>query len=256
VRLGWLADPPKGEGERPDFDAGALFGAAPAPPAADLMPLVVSVFKQHWGSCVAQAVCQAIRMRDRAALGPSSVPTLGSRSFAYLISRAHHHAEDRDDGTNFRSMFTALSKLGLPPEDAWPYDRSPGAFKVPPSTDAFRLAYDARRRIAYHRIYEEGSARLDAVRRAIAAGHPVCFGMNVTEAFGAEHFDATAPLAPMRGAPVGGHALLIVGYDARGFRVLNSWGESWGDHGTFIASPDLIVEQARDLWLVSAGAAA
>jgi Papain family cysteine protease/Alpha/beta hydrolase of unknown function (DUF900) len=30
---------------------------------------------------------------------------------------------------------------------------------------------------------------------------------------------------------IGGHAFAIVGYDAEGFIVLNSWGEAWGDKG-------------------------
>lgn len=33
------------------------------------------------------------------------------------------------------------------------------------------------------------------------------------------------------GAPIGGHAFVVVGYDAEGFWVLNSWGERWGQDG-------------------------
>ncbi|WP_287062435.1 C1 family peptidase [Mesorhizobium sp.] len=33
------------------------------------------------------------------------------------------------------------------------------------------------------------------------------------------------------GAPAGGHAFVIVGYDAEGFWVLNSWGPQWGRNG-------------------------
>lgn len=33
------------------------------------------------------------------------------------------------------------------------------------------------------------------------------------------------------GEPTGGHAFAIVGYDAEGFFVLNSWGPSWGKNG-------------------------
>lgn len=34
------------------------------------------------------------------------------------------------------------------------------------------------------------------------------------------------------GAALGGHAFVILGYDAEGFWVLNSWGETWGKRGT------------------------
>lgn len=259
--LGYLPDPPKRVTERADFDAGDLLGAVGAvPEAADLMPLVVEVLDQQGlGSCVAQAALQAIRMRDRAVLGPTSVPPLGSRLFAYYTSRAVHHATAYDTGTNYRSMFGAIAKLGVPPEDAWPYVDSarPGApFSLMPPADAFRRAYDARRLIEYRRIYDEGYARVAAVRAAIAHGHPVCFGLDVTQGFIDEEFDATHPLDPLDESPVGGHAMLIVGYQGDAFRVLNSWGPRWADGGTCLISAELLVEQARDLWIVSAGAAA
>jgi C1A family cysteine protease len=258
---GFLPDPPKAEGERPDFDAGVLVArATPSPPSHDLMPLVVEVLDQGGlGSCVAQAATQAIRMRDRAALGPASVPPLGSRLFAYYASRAHHHAQAYDTGTNYRSMFSGLARFGLPPESTWPYDDSarPGArFAKMPATDAFRLAADARRRIEYLRVYDAGYARVEVVKSAIAAGHPVCFGLDVTEAFMDEAFDPTAPLPPLDGTPVGGHAMLLAGYDGDSFRCLNSWGRSWADGGTCLLSADLVIAQARDLWIVIAGAAA
>ncbi len=60
------------------------------------------------------------------------------------------------------------------------------------------------------------------------------------------------PLVPLK--EYGGHAVLLVGYDDRGFLAKNSWGTDWGDGGYFRISYDyhrlysrqaLILERAR-----------
>ena len=60
---------------------------------------------------------------------------------------------------------------------------------------------------------------------------------------------------PQRGEKtLGGHAVLVVGYEERGdrFLVRNSWGTRWGQRGTFtlpwnyLLNPDL----AWDFWTV------
>jgi hypothetical protein len=55
------------------------------------------------------------------------------------------------------------------------------------------------------------------------------------------------------GKPAGGHAFAIVGYDEKGFWVLNSWGESWGQEG--IAHWDYIdwAATVMDAWVLQLG---
>ncbi len=63
----------------------------------------------------------------------------------------------------------------------------------------------------------------------IASGHPVAVGLRVTE----QWHGAGASIGDPEGPSIGGHAVLLVGYDAeaRMWRVRNSWGESWGEGG-------------------------
>lgn len=42
----------------------------------------------------------------------------------------------------------------------------------------------------------------------------------------------------------GGHAILIIGWNETGFIIQNSWGESWGDHGTAILPYEYIIQEA------------
>jgi hypothetical protein len=55
------------------------------------------------------------------------------------------------------------------------------------------------------------------------------------------------------GKPEGGHAFAIVGYDDKGFWILNSWGPEWGNHG--IAHWDYIdwAANVMDAWVLQLG---
>ena len=51
----------------------------------------------------------------------------------------------------------------------------------------------------------------------------------------------------------GGHAFAIVGYDARGFLVQNSWGVDWGDGGFATLTYEDWLEHAMDCWVAQLG---
>ncbi|AOF91744.1 C1 family peptidase [Sinorhizobium sp. RAC02] len=55
------------------------------------------------------------------------------------------------------------------------------------------------------------------------------------------------------GTPKGGHAFVIVGYDAEGFWILNSWGEEWGKDGTAHWSYEDWAATVMDAWVLQLG---
>lgn len=55
------------------------------------------------------------------------------------------------------------------------------------------------------------------------------------------------------GDPVGGHAFAIVGYDADGFWVLNSWGASWGTDGFAHWRYEDWAATVMDAWVLQLG---
>ncbi len=75
------------------------------------------------------------------------------------------------------------------------------------------------------------------VRISIASGFPCIFGIKNTSIF--ENEDVKKANEPKKLVNVnklgGGHALVAVGYDDKklAFKVRNSWGDTWGDHGYF-----------------------
>ena len=56
-----------------------------------------------------------------------------------------------------------------------------------------------------------------------------------------------------RKANDGGHAFAIVGYDASGFLVQNSWGEGWGEGGFGTLTYEDWLENAMDCWVAQLG---
>ena len=76
---------------------------------------------------------------------------------------------------------------------------------------------------------------LDWMRRCLAEGHPIVFGLKLTQRFFRPQmgFCATPDPNDPRSASHGLHAMLLVGYNDRQsiFIVRNSWGTSWGDQG-------------------------
>lgn len=254
--LGYKPDQPKAPGEKPDFDARSRIGAAAIPARASNRNLITSVLNQGGlSSCVAHAVTQAVRA-SHVKQGVDH-PALASRLMLYYLARAQLGETELDEGTFIRLAFQSLNKFGFCPETLWPYTDQGPAWKTKPALEAFRAAMDQRNSVAvptaYYRIYETGRARVDAVKMALAAGHCVAFGTDVSTDFCAGRI-GTGPVSPPNDQPIaGGHAMCIVGYDGDVFDVVNSWGEGWGWAGYWPMTADYLVwGPTEDLWIVEA----
>lgn len=211
-------------------------------------------------SCVLNSATQALRASQ---VQQGAVdPELASRLFLYYLDRAVTHEIEIDNGTYLRTTFEMIGEHGFCPESIWSYDdASTGSpndkFKQMPDSLAFERAIDQRKLagpnppISYRRIYETGQARLDAVKRAITAGHLVCFGTDVSEDF-CRGIGIDKPLSPPIGLPIaGGHAMLFAAYKGDIFKVANSWSDSFGDKGyVYFAAEYVMWDNTNDLWIV------
>jgi C1A family cysteine protease len=249
AKLGYMPDPPKKPADKPDLEAGLMLRAAPPPPpAADIRPLIVDVLNQgSLGSCVANAILQAVRA-SHVKQGVAD-PKLGSRLFGYWFSRAYHHQTGEDSGTFLRLFFQSLTKFGFCPESVWPYSDDSETFKKMPPFAALRAAFDQANPTVYRRITATGADRLDQIKRAIASGYAVVFGTSVDSDFCSNKL--VEPLLPPRSNIVGGHALLVGGYDGNAFQIVNSWSADWGDAGWCVFSGDYLADVfSNDFWIV------
>jgi hypothetical protein len=124
-------------------------------------------------------------------------------------------------------------------------------FTVKPSGEVAYIRLETKVRI-------KQAARLRSaaeVRRSLADGMPVVCGLDAHESFYSDAVAKTGdvPLPAPGDALVGGHAMLIVGYDdnRQAFLVRNSWGAAWGEQG-YCRIPYAAVRQGilHDFWTV------
>lgn len=238
--FGYLRDEPSED----DRKLGALLGhLAASPPPADasvwnnVCPRRDQTITQ---SCVGHAWMRVLRLACLRAGIPC--PEL-SPLYAYLLARFQHGGENEDVGTYLRSGAQALKKFGAAAEEAWPFDEA--KINVQPNLRALHDGYDRKKLSGYYRI---DSSDPNDVRRAIAAGHPVAAGWQITQAF--VDWNGKGVIGRQRGDIVGGHAMAVVSYAADGtFRLANSWGD-WGDRGFAVVDADFIAS-GDDVWAVS-----
>ncbi len=198
------------------------------------------------GSCTANAIAAGIRFAELAEREPH--PVEPSRLFLYFEERRREGTIGQDAGAELRDGLK-VAKAGYPDESLWPYDIGAFATTPPPA------AYAAARHDRVTRYARVPTSPL-AMKGALVLGFPVVVGFSCYAGIESDQAARTG-LVPMPGpreAPIGGHAVLLVGFDdtARLWHCRNSWGESWGEAGYlylpygYLDSPSF----ASDFWTI------
>lgn len=220
---------------------------APLPDSIDMREQMSRIEDQlRLGSCTANAWVGVIEYLDKLKDGHYQN---WSRLFLYYNERALHGDEDQDKGAYIRDGAKALAKLGICRETHWKYDVDKFAERPPDACYQEGLSHQALR---YSRVDQTEEAMLSA----LAQKNPIVIGFTVYESFESDAVTETGmvPIPDRSERILGGHAVLIVGYDRpkKLFTVRNSWGSKWGDHGHcyipfgYFLDPDL----AEDLWIM------
>ncbi len=227
-----------------------------APEQVDLRDLFGEPYNQNGhNSCITQAVAKGVRVAHIQDGHPDPPDLCRFLLWAQLRGEL---LLDQNVGSQIRKAFKKMNADGFCQEIHWPHDHDTGPdarFRMKPSRDARRMAYDQREKGAntvYRRIYEGGYDRIDKIKAANANGMLVVFGTNVDRDFTGNRFDPTLPLMPPTTDIAGGHAMAIVGYlPGDIFIIGNSYSRRWGDEGFCLFSADYLVNiQTRDIWVV------
>ncbi|HSS60456.1 MAG TPA: C1 family peptidase [Candidatus Limnocylindrales bacterium] len=243
-RYGWIPDQPDQRDHL--YSAPQQFLTA-LPPRADLRRRCPAVYNQGaLGSCTANAIAAAIefeRMKQRLSV---FVP---SRLFIYYNERVIEHTERSDSGAQIRDGIKTVASIGACPEPEWPYKIAKFATKPPQ-----RAYNDAKldRAVSYQSLVQD----LNQMKGCLASGYPFVFGFTVYQSFESATVARTghAPMPAWGERPIGGHAVMAVGYDDANqwFLVRNSWGKTWGIRGYFTMPYTYLVQPglSSDFWTI------
>lgn len=236
-RYGWNKDAL----DKRDFLLGDILPEIELPPSVDLRDKCPAIVDQgQLGSCTANALAGAI--------GFIHPELAASRLFIYYNERLIEHTVKSDSGAQIRDGIKTLTKNGVCEETIWPYDIA--NFADRPSIEAYTCAKTDVIK-TYHKIIG-----LSQMKACLAQGFPFVFGFTVYDAF--ESADVAhlgiVPMPSPADQPVGGHAVMAVGYNDNMQMVLvrNSWGTSWGLEGHFWMPYQYIADAqlANDFWTI------
>ena len=219
-RFGWLH-------ELPDYrDVPYNLKAVSLPKSVDLSDKQSPIKDQGTlGSCTANALAGVLEYNE-----PKDSKLIElSRLFIYYIERAYEGTVNSDSGAMIRDGIKMLAKLGVCPEEMWPYLIE--KFTRKPIKKCYKAALE--RRITSYATMDA----LPQMKQCLADGFPFAFGFTVYESFMSEKTAQTGIVTmPESGEGVcGGHAVIGVGYDddKQVIKVRNSWGKAWGNKGYF-----------------------
>lgn len=212
----------------------------------DMRPFCTTVENQEsLGSCTGQAIAGAIELLNNRNRKPTDV----SRLFIYYYERLLIGTVNYDSGAYIRDGIKSVFRWGAPLERFWPYIIN--KFTHMPSKEAHDDGL--RRKVTrYERIVDINGC-LDALNN----GFPVVIGFHVYSSFESITVRRTGVMSypnKRRERMLGGHAVLLVGYDMqrRVFIARNSWGAGWGDRGYFYMPFSVIEDRTMsgDFWII------
>jgi len=159
-----------------------------------------------YGTCAAFAASTMKEWQENVDIGYSG---LMSPQFVY-----NNRSNKPSEGMYARDVMDILRKKGICPETYYPYTST-----APFTTEVLNVAKK-------YIIQSYASiVTIDGLKRALIKSGP-CY-----IAFPVYNYGGRFWMAAQGSTFLGGHAVSVVGYNATGFIIRNSWGFSWNDKG-------------------------
>jgi C1A family cysteine protease len=169
--------------------------------------------------------------------------------FIYYYERLLLGTVNYDSGAYIRDGIKATNHYGASLESLWPHDIR--KFRQEPITEAKNDALN-RKVTRYERVNDYNGC-IDALTN----GYPVVMGFHVYTSFMSASVARTGNMPypnTRRERLLGGHAVLLVGYDKRKkvFIARNSWGTRWGVKGYFYMPFNVVTNtsMSSDYWII------
>lgn len=187
---------------------------------------------------------------------PEKMESVSPRMFYNFARRYDEYAGDDYDGSSCRGALKGWFNHGVCLESDWPY--SAAASQQPKYGYAERAS--AHTLGVYYRIDLKSITDMHAAIQAVGAVYVSAF----THRGWDEVPRRSKPPSGHQGLPViafdgrpsetDGHAFALVGFNARGFVIQNSWGRNWGAGGFAVLTYADWLANGMDAWVVAMGA--
>jgi C1A family cysteine protease len=169
--------------------------------------------------------------------------------FIYYYERVLLGTVNYDSGAYIRDGIKATNHYGASLESLWPHDIR--KFRQEPILEAKTDALK-RKVTRYERVMD-----FNGCIDALTNGYPVVMGFHVYTSFMSRNVARTGIMPypnTKREQLLGGHAVLLVGYDKRKnvFIARNSWGTGWGERGYFYMPFNVVTNtnMSSDFWII------
>lgn len=247
--LGWLFENEDPAAIPDDINLSTAYGDENLPPSVDLSINFPPIGNQgQYGTCVAWACGYNLRSYLNAKVKGLTTNDMKSQSNVYspkdLFWAIPSSQKGADcNGTQFQSALNVMVSRGIARMSVVPYTNVGTCSSTPPSdwtSDAGN-----NKILSYRQIDQT----VDNIKRYLYQGKAVVFGAKLGDEFMNASGDAvlTSQTYGYTGQHAY-HALILCGYDNNkgpngAFRVVNSWGPSWGDNGFIWVDYNFFVQQ-------------
>lgn len=159
----------------------------------------------------------------------------------------------RDSGSTLDDAGDLLKNIGVVTMAEFPY--IPGDYRSKPSYEVIRKGYKFRIE-DYHMLFsrsDEADYKVQKIREYLNTGDLPVVGVDAGYSWEHPYRDESGNYFILKDDTyIGGHAILIVAYDDEletpdgigAFKILNSWGKTWGDDGYAYISYEAMAEDA------------
>lgn len=173
-----------------------------------------------------------------------------SMRMLYHMARLYDEWEGEDyDGSSCRGAVKGWHRHGVTTDKIWPYRNKQKREKFVKPSKGWEEDSATRPLGAYYRVNKSSIADMQAAINEVGA---IYCSADVHEGWFLPKRN-TLPIMKIK-KKAGGHAFAVVGYNADGFIVQNSWGHDWGWHGFAVMTYGDWVKNGADAWVAVLGA--
>jgi C1A family cysteine protease len=199
------------------------------------------------GSCTAWAVAYGYKSWQEHIQHKTIYDNSTLMSPAYIYNQIHLRNTSDGGGSYIHEALDLLQKEGVCSLEDMPYSGALWSYTEQPNNQQQNAA--KKNRISHYRYFVPNNVE---IKSAIYGGNPVIIGiiidgykLNSTTENGLKIWRTTDDEV------IGRHAMVVVGYDDGNstFKVLNSWGSSWGNSGYAFIDYDLFADYCYEAFV-------